>query len=418
MLEIFNGKESYLQQPVGIRIQGASARDVANKRFSVYARKEYGGSNWFDLPLFGERRSHSFMLRSGFMNGYIQHLVQDRDVASADSREVIVYLNGALWYITIAQEKYSEKYFQENYGVDDDNVIIVKAGEVQSGEESDQELYQSIYDFLDTHDLTYDPAYEEFGELVDIQSYIDFSCVNLYFANLDYSEVKNTICWRSRRNGYGDYEDGRWRWALYDLDLENGDYGYRVEEINTFTLDTHYAGPAFNTRRLWVELTKNAGFRRQFVTSFMDMMNTDFTVERATEAMESWGVVMEWWGMYPDWMETFFPARTEAISGYMAEELGLVGTRETVTLKVNDEDAGSVLLNTIAPQLTDGSWSGTYFTDYPVTATAVAEKGYRFVGWQCSSPLSPEEAKQETVTLQIPTGGVTLTAMFEKEGSF
>ena len=87
-------------------------------------------------------------------------------------------------------------------------------------------------------------------------------------------------------------------------------------------------------------------------------------------------------------------------------------------MKVNDEDAGSVLLNTIAPQLTDGSWSGTYFTDYPVTATAVAEKGYRFVGWQCSSPLSPEEAKQESVTLQIPTGGVTLTAMFEKEGSF
>ena len=56
-------------------------------------------------------------------------LVQDRDVAAAESREAVAYLNGALWYITIAQEKYSGKYFQAHYGVDDDNVIIVKAGD-------------------------------------------------------------------------------------------------------------------------------------------------------------------------------------------------------------------------------------------------------------------------------------------------
>lgn len=412
VIEFFQNTDSFLQQPVGIRIQGASAREVENKRFSVYARKEYSGRAWFDVPLFGEMRSHAIVLRSGFMNGYIQHLVQDRDVASAESREVIVYLNGAQWYITIAQDKYTEKYFQEHYGVDDDNVIIVKGGAADSGSAEDQALYQSVYDFLYTHDMSQDEAYEQLDQMMDIQSFIDFSCVNVYFANLDYNEYKNTICWRAREETAGEYGDGRWRWALYDLDLENLDYGFKMEDINTFTLDTHYAGSAFNTRPMYVALKKNAVFRRQFVLSFMDMINTDFTVENATAAMENWEITMPWWGMQTDWVETYFPARTKAITGYLAEEFEMTGTQETVTISVSDEAAGYIVLNTITPELKDGSWSGRYFTDYPVTVTAVANSGHRFVGWQVNG-ADMEQSGQETITVDIPEGGLTLSAVFE-----
>lgn len=413
VLELFE-EESILQQPVGIRIQGASARDGANKRFSVYARKEYSGSPWFDIPLFGKERSHSFVLRSGFMNGYIQHLVQDRDVAAADSREVVVYLNGSLWYITIMQEKYSEKYFQERYGVDADNVVIVKGGTAESDGEGDQALYQQIYDFLQQNDLADQAVYNQFKQLMDIQSYIDFCCVNLYFGNLDYSEYKNCLCWRARQNGNGEYEDGKWRWALFDLDLENLNYGVLPEEINTFTMDTHYAGSAFNTRTMYVALKRNEEFRRQFVLSFMDMVNTDFSVNHATEAMQNWDITMEWWGMQPDWMESYFPARTKAITDYMAEEFELQGTCEEVTLSVNDMQAGTVTINTIKPELVEGKWCGEYFTDYPVTVTAVARKGYSFVGWECDS-LAEENKDESTITLNIPTGGVNLRAIFQKE---
>ena len=414
VMELFHD-ESILQQPVGIRIQGASAREGANKRFSVYARKKYSGSGWFDVPVFGfaARRTHSFVLRSGFMNGYIQYLVQDRDIASAQSREVLVYLNGALWYITIAQEKYSEKYFQEKYGVDEDNVITAKGGAVDSGEAGDQAMYDSIYDFLDTHDMSAADAYEQLDRIMDIQSYIDFSCVNVYFANLDYSEYKNSFCWRARKTGYGEYEDGRWRWGLYDMDLENLDYGVRMEEINTFTMDTHYAGSAFNTRPMYVALKQNPLFCRQFVISFMDMVNTDFTVQRAAEAMEDWGVTPEWWGMQPDWVENFFPARTEAVTGYLAEEFGLTGTREDVGLSVNDTEAGYIILNTITPELSEGEWTGSYFTDYPVTVTAVANDGYRFAGWQ-SGHISDGGSEQPVLTVEIPEGGIRLQAVFQK----
>lgn len=412
VMELFLNYESFLQQPVGIRIQGASARDGASKRFSVYARKEYSNSNWFDVNLFGEKRCHAFALRSGFMNGYIQHLMQDRDVASAENGEVYVYLNGALWYITIAQEKYTEKYFQEYYGVDDDNLIIAKGGIVTSGEERDQSLYQQMYDFLNTHDMSQDEAYEQLNQLMDIQSYIDFSCINVYFANLDYSEYKNVICWRAREKEVGPYGDGRWRWALYDMDLENLNYGFLMEDINTFTMDTHYAGGAFNTRPMYVALKQNDIFRQQFVLSFMDMVNTDFTVERAAQAMGSWKITPSLWGMKDDWVQDFFPARTRAVTGYLAEEFQLAGSQEQVTLSINDASFGHLTLNTIAPDLGNGSWSGSYFTDYPITVTATAESGRHFILWE-SKEIVLEHPDEETITINIPEGGLNLTAIFE-----
>ena len=411
VIEFFQGA-SLLRQDVGIRIQGASAREYPNKRFSVYSRKKYSGSNWFDLPLFGQWRTHSLVLRSGFMNGYILHLVQDRDVASVESREVIVFLNGALWYITIAQEKYSEKFFQEHYGVDDDNVIICKAGQVTTENPEDQPLYQQIYDFMATRDLADPDAYRALNQIIDIQSYIDCCCVNLYFGNMDFNEVKNNLCWRARKPGTGAYEDGRWRWALFDLDLENGDYGYTLEELNTFTLETHYAGGPFNTRPMWTALMKSSLFRQQFCLSFMDMVNTDFTVKKASEAMESWDITPEWWGMSHDWVQTYFPARTEHITKYMAEELELTGTRETLTLSVNDPQAGCLILNTITPDLSEGSWTGSYFTDYPITVTASANPGYIFSGWRGTEV---SDAASETISVKLSPGGLSLEAVFRKQ---
>lgn len=394
------------------RIQGGYAKTVENKRFSVYARKEYSGSSWFDVPLFGEFRSHAIVLHSGFMNGFIQHLVQDRDVASAESGEVIVFLNGALWYTTLAQDKYTEKYFQEHYGVDDDNVVIAKDGVVKSGDAEEQALYQVMYDFLNTHDMSRDASYEQLNQIMDIQSYIEHSYVNVYFANLDYNESHNILCWRAKKKTTGEYGDGRWRWAFYDLDLDNLNYGFKMEDIKTFTQDTYYAGNAFNKRPMYVALKQNDIFRRQFVLSFMDMVNTIFTVENAAAAMDNWRITMPWWGMETDWVETYFPARTKVLTGYLADEFELTGTQEKVTLSVSDKEAGYIVLNTITPELVDGSWSGSYFTDYPITVTAVANNGHRFVGWH-SYEADFEQHELKTMTVEIPEGGLTLVAVFE-----
>ena len=187
-----------------------------------------------------------------------------------------------------------------------------------------------------------------------------------------------------------------------------------VEEINTFTTDTHYAGGAFNTRPMYRALKQSPEFCRQFVLSFMDMVNTDFTVERASRVMEDWGVTIQWWGMRPDWAETFFPARTEAVTGHLAEEFQLTGSCESLELSANYPGAGRILLNTIEPDLSRGGWSGRYFTDYPVTVTALPREGYRFMGWK--SPAWDKMEREAVLTVEIPPGGICLEAVFEKIG--
>lgn len=197
------------------------------------------------------------------------------------------------------------------------------------------------------------------------------------------------------------------------MDLENLNYGVPMEEINTFTMDTHYAGSAFNTRPMYMALKQNPLFCRQFVISFMDMVNTDFTVRRTEEALEDWGVTLGWWGIQPDWAGYFFPARTEAVTEHLAEEFGLTGTREDVRLSVNDAKAGYIILNTITPDLSEGEWTGSYFTDYPMTVTAVANGGYYFADWQ-SGGMPDGLSVQPMLTVDIPEGGLRLQAVFRK----
>lgn len=54
-------------------------------------------------------------------------------------------------------------------------------------------------------------------------------------------------------------------------------------------------------------------------------------------------------------------------------------------------------------------WSGSYYTDYPVTVTAVPEEGWEFAGW--SGDLSGKEPVCETA---VKEGGIRLHARFVK----
>ena len=60
---------------------------------------------------------------------------------------------------------------------------------------------------------------------------------------------------------------------------------------------------------------------------------------------------------------------TEKRSKFIAIALP-VRTLEEVKLEVNETEGGTILLNTTTPDLSKGSWSGKYYTDFPITVTA------------------------------------------------
>ncbi len=402
-LEIYSGDGSSNSQPVGIRIQGASDRDLPKKRFSLFSREEYGGSDIFCLEWFENTPTHSVMLKEYFLDAVAAELLSDRDVAVQRSRRVKVFLDGEYWYTTNLLERYDQQYFRSHYGVKD--IILLKNNTLQIGSEDPrQESYGEFVAWVSKSDFTDDEQWRELNQKIDLQSYIDYMCANIYLCNIDLSEYKNYLLWRTVSDEGTDYGDGRYRWAIYDIDALSFALPYFdapcTGAINNISDDLPFtSGINLNRNVLWKAFMVNEDYRRQFVLSFMDMVNVNFAPQRVEEVLAPYGENLSSCG-------NFFADRPFYITSYLAEEFGLQGSLERVTLSC-DETRGYIQINTTVPKMTDGSWSGQYFTDYDITVTAVPAEGYTFTGWDGSV-----QSGQQTVKVPVQAG-VHLKALFE-----
>jgi len=376
------------EQNVGLRIQGGSARKNALKRFSIFARDEYSGSRYFDYDLFG-RDTHSMFTRGELADSLTHSVAMDRNIGTLKAIPVVTFLDGEWWYDTYLREKYNEDYMSVVYGVPKDKIEILES------------IPLVLKNFIEEHDLSKEEDYKEFCELVDVQSYIDYMTVNLYACNMDFSEYWNYKIWRTTEKTDDFYGDGRYRWLLYDVDCF-GWYGAECYKIDSFAEAGKFSGVAMNQHMVYRALKSNEDFCRRFVLSFMDIVNHNFAYDRVAEHSAELGYDISIFS-------GFFENRSDVIVPALAREFELQGTLEEITLAVNDETAGYVQMNTITPDLTNGSWTGKYYTDYPVTITAVPNDGYEFVGWKCGDEI----IKNTQIEVQLTEGGCLWEAVFE-----
>lgn len=407
-VQILTAGEEILNQEVGIRTQGASTRLNPKKRMSIFSREEYSENQYFDGLTFDGKKSHSFSLNSSISNVALPELVKDRDVTVQNAIETVVFLNGEYWYDAYALEKYNKYYLEETYGVSQDNVIIIKNRDVSEGPENSYDIYGQLLNYAANTDMSVPENYEALKQMADMQSYIDYICANVYLNNMDMSEIKNYLLWRTITPDGSEIGDGRWRWMIYDTDcVEWMNYTYYgvggKAEVNSFKETMQFTGTAINEHLLYSTAKNNSEFCKQFVLSFMDMANVNFLVENVEKAFAKWGTELE------GDLRVFFENRFDYIVPYMAEEFNLTGTLEDVTLKVNDTAGGTIQLNTTTPDVSDGSWTGKYYTDYSVTATAIPADGYEFVGW--SGSVTSDSV---TIEAEVVTGGITIEAVFER----
>lgn len=407
VFELFEASESVLQQNVGIRIQGNSTRGSVDKRFNVYTRPKYDTDS-FAVPLFeNNNESRSLIIHTSFIDALNQELMEDRNVFIQRSKPVSLFLNGEFWYEGYLREKYSKDYFEDYCGIDGSNLILYKGGELEEGVAADRYLYQELYDYVEGKDFSQDVLYGELTEKIDVQNYIEFLCSNIYCSNMDMNDIKNVVMFRARETADGTYNDGRWRFALYDMDAVGWtslNY-YKVEEeaaVDSFSQKPRYTDIPFNQGTLYKALRQNKQFCKQFVLTFMDLVNTNFSLENTSSKLQEYGEDITW-------LNSFFEKRPGYMKTYLAKEFELTGSVESVTLHNKDEAKGTIQINTITPKMQAGSWSGEYYTDYPVTVTAQPAEGYRFVGW------SGSVVSNETV-IEVPLleGGIELTAEFQK----
>lgn len=440
------GKNVVGEERIGVRVRGGASRNLRQKGFNFYARKQYGedtlGLAGKMLRTSGSIDTNVTMLRDVFN----QSLVEDRDLETQPGKPCVVFLNGEYWGLYNLQDRFTESYFEERYGLSEDEVVMVKQdNRVSIGTEQDISLYRSLVSYAAKEDLSQPECYEEICRRMDVQSFIDHYCFEIYIGNTDWP-LNNLCCWRSREDdGASQYEDGRWRWGVYDTDESTGIYddGMGTYESNAFLEEAHWFGSPLTTP-LMSNLIENESFRRQFTVSFLDMVNKNFAYGGVHDKLYEMAAVYAepmvksyhrfnggeytldtFWDNIAV-IDGFYKKRGDYIVPYFAEALGLSGEMGEVILQtgcaaeeaseeapdmhgnvVLSSEGGRILLNTITPDMEDGEWRGLYFTDYPVTVTAQPAAGYRFVGWQ-----GTYESGEATIEAEVTKEGICLRAVF------
>lgn len=402
-VQLMRGGEQVINQAVGLRLQGNSARELRRKRFILTARQEYGGKEVFDAPIFDGIASHSVMLKDVPVDAMAAQLVADRDVSVQRSVPVRVFLNGEYWQDTYILERYDRQYFRQHYDVSDR--LRVKNGKMDAAylESAPVDIYGEYMYWVQNTDFSDSKAWEALQSETDVQSYIDYVAINYFLCNYDFSQWHNYFLWRSESRGTSPWADQRWRWCIYDVDaFDNVEYAYPegpAAEIDIFTRIFPQTDIVLNQNDLFLALKQNPAGRKQFVLSFLDIGNNNFAPERVAPVLEQYGLDMSWKGNY-------FEDRFAYAADYLAREFNLTGSLETVTVTTSDPSMGSVQVNTSVIDLSSGAWEGQYFTDYPVELSAIPADGYQFYGWKGDIN---ETASSITVSLE---GGITLEPVF------
>ena len=204
----------------------------------------------------------------------------------------------------------------------------------------------------------------------DMQSFIDWMCTNIYIANTDTKPLGgNVFTWQAVVPGEGEFQDGKWRWMLYDLDDSLGvgiDSGVPAYAVDSFVEHAGYAPSGFLEDDPMPSLMKSEEFRRQFVLTFMDMANECFRpshvlplLDRLEEQYEDAAAKSyERWNTEPsdaafteqaEELRTFFANRYDAIVPCLAAHFSLTGDLVPVALSSNAPEGGTVTLNTLTP---------------------------------------------------------------------
>lgn len=333
-----------MEQSVGIRIAGESSRNAAQKSFNLYARDIYDGNETITCDFFENRKYSSVKIRNGgsdyagskIYDPFLHSLVKDRDVSVQDSRECAVFLNGEYWGNYNIRERYKEDYFLNHYGISEDNIWMLDAGRPSLGGEWDAwNCYDAVLRFISEYDMGCAENYELATELIDIQSLIDFYCIQLYIDNNDIGFDKNIAIWRSKQKGDGEYEDGRWRFMLLDLDGALGSPDHNTfEESEGWKEDFNLMD-----EEIVKNLLKSPEFQARFVETFEEIADSNFHYEDVHEKLMQWqncyqvqsvkshqrfiseDIGTKDYEEYISYIDDFFKTRRQYIMEYLREEM-------------------------------------------------------------------------------------------------
>jgi hypothetical protein len=418
------------QGNIEISLQGATSPASPQKGLHVFGGMWSSGKPTIDYPLFKNSASKAneltqfsrFILRAWgsardwpvfFADAYHQTLMADSDQDIQAYQPVVVFINGEYWGLHEMREaNKNPEYYRAHYydGSDMEFDLLDWGG--RDVDDGDIDHWQALREFIYSNDISEDKNYEYVKTKMDIENYIIYMIHCIYTGKSDWPG-QNEYLWRPKT------EDGKWRWAQYDMDQGLSKMsGAEVDMLGIVLAWDYY---------LLNPLLKNDDFKNLFLNHYADLMNTYFLTEVEVEhfldiASELEPYLPEFqdrWQLNYGWEEDKAFAldlitrrwdirRQQVITNFNLEGSAIVELNTDPTM-------GHVAVNSIfidhgVPGIQDpSSWEGMYFKGIPITIKAVPLPGFQFVRWETNSSIDPNSQVLELV----PEADTSITAVFE-----
>lgn len=447
-----DGSEGFIQD-MGVRIKGGVSRSFMQKSLRLIAREQYGEKQ-LKYPILGENlradgtglveKYKSITLRNGgndvettrLRDPLFQTLAQGMGFMTQATKPCVVFINGEYWGMYTITEEYSDHAIENNYGVANQNVIIIKNGRVEDGVESDIEIYEEMFDFIAGNDMT-DPAnYEKAGQLLDLPGFAQYCAFHLYINNTDgIFHNNNWMIWRARETDDTPYGDGLWRFLLFDTesacDIWGDGRSFTDDNITSVITNDGSAYEERHPQKVFYSLYQNEDFRREFIIALCDVRNVNFRASQALAVMNEMKPVYQhlmretYLRFGPEWiakwnLDNYQASKLDQLATYLSGRYDrfpwvlkkAIGYEYPVyaSITVNDHSLGSVQVNrTLLPSGED--YTGLYFTEYAITVTAIPAEGRAFKGWEVNG-ATLDDAYALTAQVSFDKD-FTLRAIFE-----
>lgn len=374
---------------VEIKVSGHGSRSSAKKSLRVYFNKgdttagkklsfdiiPDARANYFDSKHITDFSKLTFRIsdwdNSDLRDPLAQRLGSFTRADVAASTPTALFLNGDFWGIYECREQFDEKFVENHYGIDDDNIVfldrdwtlepqvtILENG-VPFTEKMEYEgpadgnakgvLGQTHYmtQWLETRDIAErgniaDPeVYASFCERVDIDNFIDY-VINYIYAGNDDWPGNNFKLWRVTEEAkdpsvYG--ADGKWRFMVHDFDIAYENPWHETLYLSalhdgSLNADDEARHPEFATKLLG-SLLKNESFRTEFAQRTMAYLSTAMSERNVNRVLDGlvaaregakihdllrwnlgWGPAearLEGWKRNIDWLRRFAALRADAL---------------------------------------------------------------------------------------------------------
>lgn len=317
-MEFYETDNSGLNQQCGLRTHGGASRWFQQKGMRLYARDEYGKKRFkhrfFETtPIASFKRLNlhpyrcSNWLHTGGQEYLSQRVAAQLDIDGLGVRQVVVFINGEYWGIYTLEESPDERYLEDHYDIDLDEVNILKYwGVTAYGDGMDWWRFRN---WIENADLN-QPADSAYAfSRIDIPSFIDYFLLEVFGANLDWPQ-NNVLQWQASEGAPfrmmffdGDGCFTRWYYpALYNAMHQGG---------NSLIINKLMASEAFksmlNERYL---VLKNSVFSVGSMKTIWDEYR-ELVGEEVPDQAERFGfpASLERWQSDMDSTEAFFTKR-------------------------------------------------------------------------------------------------------------